>query len=57
MPHHATLDVLRRVLEAAGIIFLADGETTAGGPGVRKQRSAPSKTLEGEAGIIDSNEM
>ncbi|WP_346772421.1 helix-turn-helix transcriptional regulator [Chelativorans sp. AA-79] len=36
-PQHATLDVLRRAFEAQGIIFLADGETTSGGPGVRLQ--------------------
>ncbi|QJP12969.1 helix-turn-helix transcriptional regulator [Starkeya sp. ORNL1] len=34
-PQNATLDVLRRALEAAGIVFLADGEQADGGPGVR----------------------
>ena len=31
----ASRQVLRNALEAAGVTFLADGETTTGGPGVR----------------------
>lgn len=27
--------LIREALEAAGVIFLADGDTTSGGPGVR----------------------
>ncbi|AWC22219.1 helix-turn-helix protein [Aminobacter sp. MSH1] len=34
-PRAATLDALRRALEQAGVIFLADGEQIAGGAGVR----------------------
>lgn len=34
-PQHATLDVLQRALESAGIIFLRDGQSIDGGPGVR----------------------
>lgn len=30
-----TVDAIRRVYEERGIIFLADGEATVGGPGVR----------------------
>lgn len=30
-----TVEAIKRVYEAAGIIFLADGETTTGGAGVR----------------------
>lgn len=37
-PQNATLDVLRRALEAAGIVFLSDGEQVDGGPGVRLAR-------------------
>ena len=34
-PRNATLDVMKRALEAAGVIFLAKGATIDGGPGVR----------------------
>jgi transcriptional regulator with XRE-family HTH domain len=34
-PRHATLDVIKRALEAQGVIFQAEGEMTPGGPGVR----------------------
>ncbi|WP_348524470.1 MULTISPECIES: XRE family transcriptional regulator [unclassified Mesorhizobium] len=30
-----TLQAIRAVFESAGVIFLADGETVEGGPGVR----------------------
>lgn len=30
-----TVDAIRRVYEDRGIVFLADGEATVGGPGVR----------------------
>jgi transcriptional regulator with XRE-family HTH domain len=40
-PRHATLDVIERAFESAGIIFLTDGGMLEGGPGVRlgKQRA------------------
>ncbi|WP_292167915.1 helix-turn-helix transcriptional regulator [Mesorhizobium sp.] len=31
----STIDALRAALEAAGVIFLADGQNVDGGPGVR----------------------
>lgn len=31
----STIDALKSALETAGVIFLADGETVDGGPGVR----------------------
>ncbi|NGN40142.1 helix-turn-helix transcriptional regulator [Mesorhizobium sp. CGMCC 1.15528] len=34
-PRVSTLEAIRTALEAAGVSFLADGETTPGGPGVR----------------------
>lgn len=34
-PRHATLDVMTRAIEAEGVIFVADGETSTGGAGVR----------------------
>jgi len=32
------LDSIRRALEAAGVIFQAEGETPDGGPGVRLRK-------------------
>ncbi len=34
-PRLSTATALRRALEAAGVIFLNDGESVNGGPGVR----------------------
>ena len=34
-PYPRTLDDLRAALEAAGVVFQADGEMVEGGPGVR----------------------
>jgi predicted transcriptional regulator len=37
-PRHATLDVIRRALEAAGVEFI---DENGGGPGVRLRRRSP----------------
>lgn len=34
-PYERTLRDLREAMELAGVIFLADGDTASGGPGVR----------------------
>jgi hypothetical protein len=40
-PRRATLEVVRRALEAAGVIFIE--EDGAGGPGVRLRKREPSE--------------
>jgi transcriptional regulator with XRE-family HTH domain len=37
-PQWRQMDLLQRTLEAAGIIFLADGQSIDGGPGVRLRK-------------------
>jgi transcriptional regulator with XRE-family HTH domain len=46
-PQHATLDVLRRALEAAGVEFISEN---GGGPGVRlrKRTGSPDEGLRPE---------
>ena len=39
-PYERTLRDLREAMEKAGVIFLSDGETTGGGPGVRLKGEA-----------------
>ncbi len=38
--NYQNISSIIRVLEASGVTFLADGETTTGGPGVRLSPSA-----------------
>lgn len=40
-PRNATLDVIQRALESAGITFLPDGQSIDGGPGVRLAKREP----------------
>ncbi|MFC7050387.1 helix-turn-helix transcriptional regulator [Emcibacter nanhaiensis] len=37
-PRPAIMVVIKQAFEAAGLIFLADGETLPGGPGVRLKK-------------------
>ena len=43
VPQRATMDVLKRAFESAGVTFLAEGDVTTGGPGVRL--SLPSAAI------------
>jgi transcriptional regulator with XRE-family HTH domain len=40
-PRHATLDVIRRALEAAGVEFI---DENGGGPGVRLRKRSPEQS-------------
>jgi transcriptional regulator with XRE-family HTH domain len=52
------LSAIRTVLETAGVVFLDGGQCAEGGPGVRLRKVAhPGQPAEGEAGIIENNEM
>jgi len=42
-PRDATVETLRQALETAGVIFLAEGEMAAGGPGVRQGKPKKGK--------------
>ena len=60
-PRVSTLAAIRAALEAAGVVFLSDGETTTGGAGVRLAKQtgeAPHRpSPDSEGGIIDTSEM
>ena len=47
-PRNATLDVMQRALEAGGAVFVADGEISGGGAGVRLAKASISDTDESE---------
>jgi transcriptional regulator with XRE-family HTH domain len=42
VPQHATLDVLKRCLEAAGVVFVDGAYSGYGGPGARLRAAAGS---------------
>ena len=59
VPLGSKLATVRAALEAAGVIFLSDGETATGGLGVRlnTNRTQAATLRDGEAGIIENSEM
>jgi len=59
VPNPSKMIAIRRALEAAGILFVSDGQQIAGSLGVRlKAAGSPQHPLtEGEAGIIANSEM
>ncbi|WP_348629911.1 helix-turn-helix domain-containing protein [Mesorhizobium sp. M7D.F.Ca.US.004.03.1.1] len=46
-PRNATVQVLRLALEAAGVVFVADGEQVDGGAGVRLRGQADLGSIVG----------
>lgn len=49
-----TIAAMRSALEAAGVEFIAEN---GGGPGVRVRKAHSATDAQGEAGIIENNEM
>jgi transcriptional regulator with XRE-family HTH domain len=59
VPNSGELLSIQQALELAGVIMIADGQQTSGGPGVRLKNNVRRKVslADGEAGIIANCQM